>query len=97
MGELEFRLNVPVELGHAKAVDSEDLDGTTFVSAELTGADLNSDDPVGAWAVVDEEIYAVNAVAREFSDWPDGTAKHSLSMEDDGAEEFEECVEAAVQ
>lgn len=93
--EIAGELDDGVELSHAMGVDSGDVEQTTFVSAELTGTEVESTNPIATWAVVENTIFSVNAVARELSDWPDGTVEQGLSMNDDGGEESKECVEAA--
>jgi hypothetical protein len=89
-------------LSHARAVKSDDYRKVYFISADIDGPGLEGSDDVGTWSksgpvrVGDGLIFAVDAVANEFSDWGDGrTTDAMLSMEDDGAEESQDCVEAA--
>lgn len=95
------RLTVDAELEHARAVASDEREGLQFVAAEVIGDELDDEAPIGAWGVLGDdgkepEVLSVNAVARYLSAWPDGTRKpHRLTMEVDGGEASEECVEAA--
>jgi hypothetical protein len=56
-------------------------------------------DDIGVWATnnIDEAggglIFSVNEVAKEFSDWGDGSLTDArTSMTDDGAEEARDCI-----
>lgn len=88
------RLTVEGELEAAYAVRSEDED-VTFVAAELVGADQPDEAPIGIWAVpgdlaAEPDILAVNAIAREYSDWP---FDEEITEKVDGGEEALACVE----
>lgn len=92
-------LEVDAELDHPRQVESEELD-VSFISAELVGDELDDEPPIGTWAAVgngpDAELYAVGAVARYHSRWPDGTRLgEPFLMTTDGAEEAQTCVEGA--
>lgn len=96
---LSERLDVEADLEHPRQVESEELD-VAFVAAELVGEELDDEPPIGTWAVVgdgvDGEIYAVGAVARYHTSWPDGTRRDDpFTMSSDGAEEAQACVEGA--
>jgi hypothetical protein len=83
----------------ARAVASEDFQNVYFVSAEIDGAGLEGKGDVGTWAtngIADAggTVYAVDAIAQEFSDWPDGDKTDAeVSMGDDGAEASRDCLE----
>lgn len=88
------RLTVEGELEAAYAVQSEDED-VTFVAAELVGADQPDEAPIGIWAVrgdlaAEPDVVAVNAIAREYSDWP---FDEEITEKVDGGEEAHACVE----
>ncbi len=85
-------------LQHARMVRSKDYEHVYFVSAQITGEGLPSG-TIGTWAAnrpeVDDPgmIFAVGAVAREFSTW--GTAgRTDFSRSDDGYEQSRVCVQA---
>jgi hypothetical protein len=89
-------------LTNAKAVKSNDFKRVYFISADIDGPGLEGPDDIGTWAksgplrVGGGLIFSVDAVANEFSDWGDGRKTDAqFSMEDDGAEESKDCVEAA--
>lgn len=85
-------------LRNGQAVRSEDYERVWFVAAEIDGSGIEGNDVVGVWATNGDPsasefglIFAVDAFAREFSDW--GTGEDlGLSMSDDGASEAEACV-----
>lgn len=82
----------------ARAVRSGDYERVFFVSAEIDGPGLEGDGEVGTWATnrIDSArglIFAVDAFAREFSDWGDGRKTDAeFSLERDGAEESRSCI-----
>jgi hypothetical protein len=79
-------------------VRSEDFDEVFFVAAELVGADLDGEVAVWATNRLDGtgSVFSVGGFANEFSDWGDGGATDAnLSLDDDGAEEAEDCAEDA--
>ena len=84
-------------LKNGQAVESGDQDGIYFVSAEVYGAGVE-EGTIGTWATTSlggaEAIWTVDDVAKEYSDLRDGTEVSGLSMEDDGAQESRDCVEA---
>lgn len=85
-------------LTDAQAVRSGDFSQVYFVSARINGPGL--DGPVGTWATNDLQagsvggvIFAVDALANEFSDWGDGRqGTAELSMSDHGARQSQTCV-----
>ncbi|HVM15638.1 MAG TPA: hypothetical protein VM287_15085 [Egibacteraceae bacterium] len=89
-------LAVDAKLEEAHTVESEE-EAVTFVAAELVGVARPDEPPIGIWAVrgdlgADErEILAVNAIAREHSEWP---FEEDITEEVDGGEEAHECVDA---
>lgn len=84
-------------LTNAQAVRSDDFERVYFVAADLQGAGMNGSGPVGLWATnqIDAEgglIFAVNSMAKEFSDWGHGdTSDARITDSDDGAEEAVDC------
>lgn len=96
------RLDVSAELRHAQVVASEDEEGLRFLAAALVGDELDPEPPIGTWALLGHddppEIYAVDAIARAESSWPDGTrTHHDLTMKVDGGEEAATCASAAAK
>jgi hypothetical protein len=91
MKEETFRLK------NAQAVQSEDRDGIYFVSAEMYGEGVEAG-TVGTWATTSlggaEAIWTVDEVSKQYSDFRDGTQVADLSMNDHGAQESRDCVEA---
>lgn len=84
-------------LRNAQMVRSDDFEEAYFVSADLQGPGLEGDDDVATWVTNNRSggglIFAVSAVAREFSDWGDGGQTDAgFSMSDDGADESAACV-----
>lgn len=89
-------LDVHAELEHARLVASDERPDLRFLAAELVGEALDEEAPIGTWAIAGEQdVYAVNAVARYHSSWPDGTRLDPpLTMKTDGGEEAETCTDA---
>lgn len=92
-------LVVDAELKHAYAVESEEED-VTFIAAELEGEGHPDKPPVSIWAIrgdlnADEpEILAVNAIARENSDWP---FEEKITEKVEGGEEAKACTNGPAQ
>jgi hypothetical protein len=88
-------------LTNAKAVKSNDFERVYFISADIDGPGLEGSDDIGTWVtngtLQDSGLtLSVDNVAIEFSTWPDiSTTDLEVSMQNDGAEESRECVEAA--
>lgn len=82
----------------AKAVQSKDFKKAFFVAAAIRGAGMGDAGQVGVWTTNDLAggqgmIYAVNAMAVEFSGWGDGSkTKAAFSMTSDGASDAALCV-----
>lgn len=81
------------------AVKSTAFENIYFVSAEIDGPGIESDGDIGTWTTNDPVAggahFSVNTAAKEFSDWGDGGATDAaFSMEDDGAEASQDCVES---
>jgi hypothetical protein len=76
-------------------VKSNDHPDIYFVSAELDGPGFEDPGDVGTWATTSpggaEAIFSVDDLAKEHTNWRDGTAVAGLSLEDDGAEESRAC------
>ena len=90
-------LTIAGELETARAVASDEHD-VTFVAAELVGEGQPDEASVGIWAVAGDveagqpAILAVNAIAREYSQWP---FDEQITEKTDGGEEVKACVDAA--
>jgi hypothetical protein len=87
-------------IDYGRAVKSEDFERMYFLSAELEGSGLDGRDDIATWATESiggsEPIYAVDNVAKKYSDWRDGAkTKFKLSLSQDGARESRDCVAAA--
>jgi hypothetical protein len=85
------------EAGKGWAVQSKDLRLVWFVAAKLCGAGHDNCVGPGVWALSGESdqagpTYSVDAVAKEFSDFGDGSKTDAkLDMSRDGAREAMEC------
>lgn len=89
-------------LRFAQAVKSDDFGRVYFISADLQGWALTGPTTLahgrsGATFGLGPNgpglVYAVDAVAKEFSNWGDGSKTDAnLTMGDDGAEESRDCV-----
>jgi hypothetical protein len=89
-------------LRYAQAVKSADFTSAYFVSADIQAPGLEGSDDVATWATnrlrVGGLIYAVDAFANRFSNWPDGYKTNAkLTMIDDGAELSQDCVKATAK
>lgn len=87
-------------LRNAQAVQSDDFESAYFVAADLQGEGLEGANDIGVWVTNDlqapSSVYAVDEVAKEFSDWGDGgQTEAGFSINDDGAQEARGCAEAA--
>lgn len=83
-----------------RAVKSKDFKNAYFVAGDLQGNGLEGSDDVGVWVAnaIDGTagFLTVDAVAKEFSDWGDGTTTDwHFSMGDDGASEARDCAKKA--
>jgi len=80
----------------ANAVKSADFEKVWFVSADLEGSGLEGGGDIATWATNDltgsGSIFAVDAVANEFSQWADGrTTDARFSLSDDGVQASRDC------
>jgi hypothetical protein len=87
-------------LRNAQAVKTDDHEDIWFVAADLQGPGLEGSGDIAIWAVNDLEapsaVFAVDAVAKEFSDWGEGTrVNDAFGTSDDGAQEARGCAQAA--
>ena len=85
-----------LSLRNAKVVKSSDFESAYFFAADLQGVGLEGSNEIGLWVSnkVDGtgSVYAVDAVANEFSVWEDGrTTEAAFSSSDDGAAEAKAC------
>jgi hypothetical protein len=85
-------------LANGFVVKSRDFQKVYFVAARITGAGMS--DTVGLWATNDPSgggfVYSIDAFAREFSDWGDGSKTDAhLSESDDGGAAAKACAKAA--
>lgn len=79
------------------AVKSNDFASVYFISGDLQGSGLEGEGDIATFATnkLDETglTLSVDAVATEFSDWPDvSTTNLGVSMGDDGYNESRNCV-----
>jgi hypothetical protein len=88
-------------LRNARAVKSEDFNNVYMVAAELQGAGLEGADDIGVWATNGLQageglIFAVDAVAKEFSGWGDADRTDAqITQAADGAQEAADCARNA--
>ena len=88
-------------LRDAQAVKSDDFENVYFIAAEIDGPGMEGNGDIGLWASNSLEpggglIFAVNGLAKEFSDWGHGdTTDAQITMFDEGADEAKECVSQA--
>jgi hypothetical protein len=76
-------------LGAGYVVKSNDFSKVWMVAAEINGPGMEGAGDIGVWATNDPSgggmIFAVDGMAKEFSDWADGsTTDAKLSLSDDG-------------
>lgn len=82
----------------ARYVRSDDYKRVYFVAVKLRIPGAGTE--VGTWATNrvggDAGFFAVDGIAKEFSDWGDGgTTDANITINDDGADESKECAEHA--
>ena len=91
MKDDEYRLK------NGRAVQSADHENIYFVSAEIYGAE-EAEGKIGTWATTSlggaEAIWTVDDVAKQYSDFRDGTKVADLARRRRGVAASEECVEA---
>lgn len=79
------------EIGEVYVVKSNDFDNVYFCATRLSGPGI-SDDCVGVWAISGDKespgmTFSVNGIAKQFSDYPDGSkTQANIKMSDDGAD-----------
>ncbi len=88
-------------LNFGRYVESQEVDGIFFVSAEIDGGEFDGRGDIATWATESQfgggAIYAINDLAKEHTTWPPGEeADPPLSAEQQGAELSQDCVRAAV-
>lgn len=86
-----------VTLRNAQAVKSKAFQNVYFISGDLDGVGLEGHEDIATFASNSLElggsIMAVDAVAKEFSDWADGgNTKFEVDINDDGASQSAGCV-----
>lgn len=91
-------------LRNAQAVKSESHSNAWFISADIQGPGLEGPNDIATWIKsgdLEEHsgiLLSVDAVAKEFSGWPDGsTTDAETSLADGGAQESRTCVEALLR
>jgi hypothetical protein len=94
---LSTGLNAGVTLRKAFLVRSADFEQAYFVSGDLEGPGLDGEQ-IATWVTNETDgsagFYAVNPMAREFSDWGDGgQTDAAFAMSGDGARESQECIQ----
>jgi hypothetical protein len=83
-------------LRNGYAVKSDDFSKVYMVAADIQGAGMEGDNEIGVWATKSLDsaglIFAVDGVAKEFSDWGHGdTTDAHITQSSDGVSEAEEC------
>lgn len=87
-----------VRITSAAAVKSDDYAEVYMIAGELDGPGLEGEGDVGVWASNSLEpggglTLAVDGVANEFSEWPDGRETDAqMSISDDGVSEARDCL-----
>ena len=84
-------------LRNGYAVKSDDFSKVYMVAADIQGVGMEGDNEIGVWATNSLDgtglIFAVDGVAKEFSDWGHGdTTDANITQSSDGVSEAEECV-----
>lgn len=98
MDRISEGLTGDVRLTSAVAVRSGDYEEVYMIAGELDGPGLEGEGDVGVWASNSLEpggglTLAVDGVANEFSDWPDGGGTDAeMSVTDDGVSEARDCL-----
>lgn len=84
-------------LRNAKAVESKDFASAYFVSADIQGAGLESNEDIATFFTDSIEgtgglVMSANNVAKEFFDFPDAaTTDFKATMSNDGAKQSQDC------
>jgi hypothetical protein len=83
-------------LRNGYAVKSDDFSKVYMVAADIQGTDMEGDGEIGVWATNSLDgtglIYAVDSLAKEFSDWGHGdTTDANITASSDGVAEAKEC------
>jgi hypothetical protein len=83
-------------LRNGYAVKSKDFSKVYMVAADIQGAGMEGNGEVGVWATNSLDatglIFAVNGLAKEFSDWGHGdTTDANITLSSDGVAEAKEC------
>jgi ABC-type glycerol-3-phosphate transport system substrate-binding protein len=83
-------------LRNGYAVKSDDFSKVYMVAADIQGAGMEGDNEIGVWATNSLDgaglIFAVDGVAKEFSDWGHGdTTDAHITQSSDGVSEAKEC------
>jgi hypothetical protein len=86
-------------LRFAQSIKSRDFGSVYFVAADVEGKGLGGADDVGVWAMNNLTfggvVFAVNAVAKELSEFGDGAKfDPKLTMKNEGAELSRRCTES---
>jgi hypothetical protein len=87
-------------LRHGYVVRSKDFAKVYMVAADIQAAGLEGPDEVGVWATNSPQaegvIYAVDGIAKEFSDWGDASKTDAaIDISADGVNEAKRCAETA--
>jgi hypothetical protein len=85
-------------LRNGYAVRSGVFEKVYMVAADIQGSGMEGPDDIGVWATNSPEaegvIYAVDAVAQEFSDWGDADKTQAgITASSDGVDEARSCAE----
>jgi len=79
------------EIGKVYVVKSNDYENVYFCATRLSGPGI-SNDCIGVWSISGDKnnpgmIFSVNGIAKEFSDYPDGSkTQANITMSGDGAD-----------
>ena len=85
------------QLRNGVVVRSNDFESVFFIAAELDAPGLEGAGDIGVWASnradgSEGTIFAVDGIANEFSEWPDGRRTDAeMSIANDGADEARSC------
>lgn len=96
---IEAGLEDGIGLRNVQVVRSRDYEKVYIVAGDLTGPGLSGRGDTAAWATNKTDgtgnVMAVDAVANEFSDWPEGAQTDAgVNATSDGVEAASKCVVA---
>lgn len=86
--------DIPITPVETKAVQSEDSD-VYYVAMTFTLDGVDDEESTGVWTTNDLEngsILSVDALAKQFTDWPDAEQAFDISYPNDGTKAAESCI-----